>query len=161
MESEYLKPTGEQVTLQSVNGFTPNIPTYYLQVDCIYVTGKIKVALISTDIKLRGNAQLLIGNDYGCVLEVPEAAYVGVMTRKQAKAQQEGSETNERNAQESVDSVRINNAVEGQSAIPAEIYQDSTSTTGEINDDVLNDLHNLFEKDQDVHEIKSNIIIYI
>ena len=42
VESEYLKPTGEQVTLQSVNGFTPNIPTYYLQVDCIYVTGKIK-----------------------------------------------------------------------------------------------------------------------
>ena len=159
VESEYLKPTGEQVTLQSVNGFTPNIPTYYLQVDCIYVTGKIKVALLSTDIKLRGNAQLLIGNDYGCVLEVPKAAYVGVMTRKQAKAQQEGSETNERNAQESVDSVRINNAVEGQSAIPAEIYQDSTSTTGEINDDVLNDLHNLFEKDQDVHEIKSNKLV--
>ena len=93
---EYLTPVNKNISLNGFAGYTLEAPLFRLTVDCTQMKGVITAALIPSVYSLRDNACMLIGNDYGRVVniafETGDSGNVLVTTRSQAAKQNETSE---------------------------------------------------------------------
>jgi Integrase zinc binding domain/Retroviral aspartyl protease len=130
--AKFLTFENSNITIHGFAGEAMTAPVYSMHVECTQLSGKMNVAVVPACTKLRDNAQLLIGNDYGEVMKARNEISVSAVTRSQAR-QAHAAVQHTAGLSASAEFTSASDAVNDSSGV------------AEVDQDISNSLLNLFE----------------